>query len=104
MERPIFWGTLLKLVNKYRTEAEQCLASGSYFAGLVSVRAALEAVLVARYLLHLYDCSEGELSKYGLRIDKTKDLIEKVSVPFFGLTFQASDSMYSRSKCLVFGA
>lgn len=81
MERPVFWGTLLKLANRYRCEAEQCLASESYFAGLVSVRAALEAVLIARYLLELFDWSEEELSEYGLRIDETKNLIGNVSLP-----------------------
>jgi len=79
MGRKIFWNILLKLADRYRSEAKHCLASGTYIAGLVSVRAALEAVLVARYLLELFGWSEEELSEYDLRVDETQELLENVS-------------------------
>jgi len=50
-------------------------------AGLVSVRAALETVFTARYLLELFEWSEEELSEYGFRVDEERGLIEGVSLP-----------------------
>ena len=79
--RQIFWEILLKLADRYRSEAEQCLVSGSYVAGLVSVRAALETVFTARYLLELFEWSEEELSEYGFRVDEERGLVEGVSLP-----------------------
>ena len=72
---------MLELANRYRNEAEQCLASESYIAGLVSVRAALEAALVARYLLELFEWSEEELNIYGFHVDEDQGLLENVSLP-----------------------
>jgi|GEM_PF-1749531 len=47
----IEWNRLLRLANKYRRDAEKCLEHKAYFAGLVALRAALEAILIARLLL-----------------------------------------------------
>jgi len=47
------WKLLLKLVEKYKDEAELCLNFGAYYAGLVCMRAALEAILYARFLCEL---------------------------------------------------
>ena len=52
------WSLLLKLVQKYKKEAEICLESKAYYAGLVSLRAALETILIARFLLELFDWSK----------------------------------------------
>jgi len=79
--RQIFWDILLKLADRYRSEAEQCLVSGSYLAGLVCVRAALETVFIARYLLELFNRSEKELNEYGFRVDEEQGLIEGVPLP-----------------------
>jgi hypothetical protein len=48
---------------------------------LVSVRAALETSLTARYLLELFTWSEKELSEYGFRVDEEQGLVENVSLP-----------------------
>lgn len=64
MKRKRFnWNVLLRLVDKYRDDVERCLDAGAYFAGLVSVRAALETVLYARFLFELFDCDPAELKK-----------------------------------------
>jgi len=62
------WNLLLELVGKYREDANRCMNVGAYFAGLVSVRAALETLLYARFLLELFDEEPAELQKYGVKI------------------------------------
>ncbi len=68
------WNLLLKLVDKYRTDAEKCLESGAYFAGLAAVRAALETMLFARFLLEMFGQSDEYLSKHGVVVKN--DIIE----------------------------
>ncbi|OAG28296.1 hypothetical protein [Thermodesulfatator autotrophicus] len=65
---------MLKLVQKYRNEAEICLNSKAYFAGLVSTRAALETILMARFLLELFDWSEKDLKKYNITITDDNEI------------------------------
>ena len=74
MKKHINWDLLLKLVQKYRNEAEICLNSKAYFAGLVSVRAALETILIARFLLELFDWSENDLQKYDITITNDSEI------------------------------
>jgi hypothetical protein len=62
------WELLLKLTGRYRKDAERCLKSGAYFAGLVSVRAALEAILYARFLLELFDMPAKERKELGIKV------------------------------------
>ena len=59
---------LLKLAEKYRLEAEKCLEARAYLAGLVSVRAALEAMLYSRLLVGILDWSAKELRKFGITV------------------------------------
>jgi len=68
------WNLLLRLVHKYQSDAEKCLESGAYFAGLVSVRAALETLLISRFLLEVLDWSESELEGCGITVKN--ELIE----------------------------
>ena len=70
----INFNVLVKLIDKYRTDAEICLEAGAYFAGLVSVRAALESMLLSRFLLELYEWEPEELNKYEITMQE--DLIE----------------------------
>jgi len=79
MKKYINWELLLKLVHKYRDEAEKCLDSEIYLAGLVSVRAALESLLQSRFLLELFEWSEEELKKYNIVISNNR--IEIPSMP-----------------------
>jgi len=74
----IVWNVLLKLANKYRKEAETCLEVGACYAALVSIRAALEAALLARFLLECFNFSEEELKEIGIKIidDFTLERIE----------------------------
>ena len=69
IKRRFNWNLLLKLVHKYQADAEKCLDSEAYFAGLVSVRAALETMLLARFFLELFDWSEEELREYEIAIE-----------------------------------
>jgi len=64
----IVWDVLLKLTNRYKEEAETCLKAGAYYAALVSIRAALEAALLARFLLECFDLPEEELRKAGVKV------------------------------------
>ena len=59
---------LRRVIHKYQEDAERCLQSRAYFAGLVAVRAALETALILRLLLELYDFSDIELRKCGLEV------------------------------------
>ncbi len=68
------WNLLIKLVHKYRADAEKCLDSGAYFAGLVSVRAVLETMFIARFLLEMLDWPTKDLKKYGITVKD--DIIE----------------------------
>jgi len=63
------WNLLLKLIDKYRADAEKCLKHGAYFAGLVSVRAALETMLLARFLVEMFEQSDEYLSKHGVIVE-----------------------------------
>lgn len=75
MKRKRFnWKLLIKLVNRYRADAEKCLEIGAYFAGLVSVRAALETMLIARFTLELLDEPQVELDEYGITVEN--DIVE----------------------------
>lgn len=72
MKKYINWKLLLKLVYKYREEAEKCLDSKIYLAGLVSVRATLETLLQSRFLLELFEWSEEELKECNIVINGNK--------------------------------
>ena len=68
----INWDLLVKLIEKFRDEAERCLDRGIYLAGLVLVRAALEAALQSRFLLELYSWPKKRLKKYNITINGNK--------------------------------
>jgi len=69
MKRKRFnWNSLLKLGDKYRTDAEKCLRSRAYFAGLVAVRAALETMLIARFLLEVMEWSTKKRKQFGITV------------------------------------
>ena len=77
-KKKINWDVLLKLTNKYKKEAEICLEAGAYYAALVSIRAALEAALLVRFLLECFDLPEEELKEAGIKVinDSTIESIE----------------------------
>ncbi|MEM3434243.1 MAG: hypothetical protein QXP27_08735 [Candidatus Methanomethyliaceae archaeon] len=79
--RRIYLDQLLELMDRYRSEAERCLHSGCYIAGLVCVRAVLEAVLTARYTLELFDWTEEELSEYDFGVDHEQLRIDGPAMP-----------------------
>lgn len=64
----------MKLVHKYRADAEKCLDSGAYFAGLVSIRAALETILISRFLLEVLEWPDRDLMEYGISVQG--DIVE----------------------------
>ena len=68
------WFLLSKLSQKYEDEAKICLSSKAYYAGLVSVRAALETILIARFLLELFDWSKEDLNKYKITISNDETI------------------------------
>ena len=64
----INWDVLLKLINKYKNEAEICLETGAYYAALVSIRAALEATLLVRLFLEFFDFPEEMLEECNIKV------------------------------------
>ena len=90
MKHRIQWDTFLRLIDRYRTEAERCLEYGVYLAGFACVRAALEATLAARYLVELWEFSETDLSSYGIEIHEDAGYLCNVDLPVLkGLIDQA---------------
>jgi len=79
MSRERFNFNLLeRLTEKYEVDARRCLKSRAYFGGLVCVRAALETMLLARFLLELFEWCEHELKQYGITVDEEGGVIEGV--------------------------
>lgn len=81
MAHTLYWNLLLKMFNKYRDAAEKSLGSGSYIAGLVLVRAALETLLKASFVIDLFDWSDEELKEYGIKINRQLEIIENITFP-----------------------
>ncbi len=76
MPKTVQWSRLLAVANKYAEEAEACAEAGIPIAGLVSVRAALEAVLAALFLLYiLHDASDDEVAQWGFKRDQATELL-----------------------------
>ena len=73
-KRRFNWNLLWKLVDKYHENAKRSLRAGAYYAGLVSVRAALETMLYARFLMEPLDWNTEELDDYGITVEG--DMIE----------------------------
>ena len=87
----INWDLLVKLIEKFRDEAERCLDRGIYLAGLVLVRAALEAALQSRFLLELYSWPKKRLKKYNITINGNK-----IKVPFMDKLKTLIDEAYKQ--------
>ncbi len=80
--RKYFYNTSLKLAIIYKRDAYKCLESKAYYAGLVAVRASLEALIKARILVDIFSYSKKELEKYNIEVDIEKDLLHFVKDKF----------------------
>ncbi len=81
MKYRINWNIFLRLINKYKTEAEKCLDCGLYLAGCVCVRATLETALESRYLIELWNFSEDELEEYDIEVNEDTGYLQNIDLP-----------------------
>jgi len=81
MKHNIHWDIFLRLINKYRTEAERCLDRGLYLAGFACVRGALETAVASRYLIELWDLSKEDLAEYGIQLNEDTEYLRNVDLP-----------------------
>lgn len=72
----LYFDILTRLAETYRKNAELCLEVGGYFAGLTSVRAALEVILYSRFLVGLLDLPPEELQALKVRISDSEDVFD----------------------------
>ena len=73
MKKTVDWKKILDAAELFREEADACLDAGITVAGLAIVRASLEALLLAFFLLHVFDASGEELKDWGIEISKDTD-------------------------------
>jgi hypothetical protein len=93
---------LLKLCEKYREDAEKCLEVGAIFAGLVSVRAALETIIYLRIHLGLSDLNDKEYSDLGIKKNNNEILIrEFVRLSDLIKLFEENSDEYKAAKRIV---
>ncbi|RMD65434.1 hypothetical protein D6833_03010 [Candidatus Parcubacteria bacterium] len=73
-QKSLYFDNLIRVANRYQKDAELCLETGAYFAGMAAVRAALETMLYLRVLAGLMDLAPEELQEIDVNVSNSGDV------------------------------